>query len=123
MENTGLSEGYYFMLSLSWPYLDAGTLYQDVIQRLYGQLGSFQDFILYTEMWLQEHQDFLTLALQAQTAREGAGNRVPLNYSGQSHQNGCPCCAGLDSDHKLSFEVESPHAGPGFSENNLKFVT
>ena len=68
------------------PYLDAGTFYQDAIQRFYGQLSSFQDFILYTEMWLQKNQDFLNFAFQAQIEREGAGNRAHLNYSGQSHR-------------------------------------
>lgn len=84
------------------PYLDAGTFYQAAIQRLYGQLGTFQDFVLYTEIWLQKNQDFLTFAFQAQTARDGARNGAHLNYSGQSHQNGCSCCAGLDSDHRPS---------------------
>lgn len=43
------------LLFALWPlYLDAGTFHQNVIQGFYGQLSSFQDFILYTEMWLQE---------------------------------------------------------------------
>lgn len=49
---------------LWWPYLDAGTIDQNAMQGLYGQLGSFQDFVLYTEMWLQKNQDFLTSAFQ-----------------------------------------------------------